>query len=151
MCSPNTTGTTNSLLCFLYLFGSWTQSSNYCTVINLDCFELELGSYYFGLYSCLCCDLAFVLTIVVHFVALGSPALNGFVWKMPISCLLSFSSTISAFRAAISLLSSVATALLKDREQGMQTWRIHSQIDSVLQHSSSEARLYKWRSLVCIP
>ena len=101
-------------------------------------------------------DLASVLTIV-HFVALGPPAVNGFVREIDANFLFAessavLSSTTSAFRASISLISSVATVLLKDREQGMQTWRIHSQIDSsVLQHSSSVARFYKWRSLASIP
>ena len=95
----------------------------------MGCFELELElcGWEFGLRSRLRCDFAFRLTIVVHFVASASPALGVFgACEKDANFLFAessavLSSTISAFRAAISLLSSVATALLQDREQGMQT------------------------------
>ena len=93
----------------------------------MGCFELELCGWEFGLQSHLRCSLAFLLTIVVHFVALAPPALDEFgACKTDANFLFAesstvLSSTISALRAAISLLSSVATALLRDKEQGMQT------------------------------
>ena len=90
-------------------------------LVELGCFELDVEV---GLRSRLR-TLGFLLTTAVHS-APASPALVGSGACETVASFLFaessavFNSPISALRTAISLLSSVTTVLLRDKEQGMQ-------------------------------